>query len=232
MLQPGKGKAVVEFKNSADTIFHDNDPVLKNAPDVLRQWITMLNGRIRQGDSAFSGNSELFIETGQRYCGYKFVSANKKVSVYKQDGIHPGYSIVNPDRNSPVQVFPGMLHHFSIEEMLLLCVHDRELVEQGNDPLFSGKKLSSLILKKEFHCEGPVFVSGLEGLTPSLEKELNIFSREIQLLELRKMKKDRLQKETAHSSRNLNRLNRQHESAAAYRRTLLDIKKKFNNIYW
>ena len=53
MLQPGKGKAVVEFKNSADTIFHDNDPVLKNAPDVLRQWITMLNGRIRQGDSAF-----------------------------------------------------------------------------------------------------------------------------------------------------------------------------------
>jgi hypothetical protein len=119
-----------------------------------------------------------------------------------------------------------MLNFFSTEEMLLLCVHDRELIEQGNDPLFSGKKLASLLLKRELRESGPVFISGIEGLSISLEKELSILSREIQLLELKKMKKDRLKKETAHSARTLSRLSRQHESAVTFRETLLEIRKK------
>ncbi|HPS58825.1 MAG TPA: hypothetical protein PK514_12035 [Spirochaetota bacterium] len=224
--QAGRGRAVVEFSRRGETILSGKDAGLKNAPDIIRQWMTMLNGKIRQGDPALSGNSELFIEPGTGDRRYKLVSANKKVTAWEQEHIHSGYTRVTTEKSAAGSGFPGILKFFSMEEMLLLCVHDRELIEQGNDPLFAGKKLASLLLKKEVRGNGPVFISGLEGLSTSLEKELNILSREIQLLELKKMKKDRLKKETAHSVRTLNKLSRQHESTVKYRETLLEIRKK------
>ncbi|NLV66697.1 MAG: hypothetical protein GXY14_03380 [Spirochaetes bacterium] len=223
--QPGRGRTVVDFNRRGETLLRGKDADQSHVPDIIRQWMTMLNGRIRN-DCAFPVNNELYIESGSGERGYRLVSINKKVTAWEQETVHSGYFPVNMDKDIPGNWLAGMPRFFSAEDMLLLCVHDRELVEQGNDPLFSGRRLASLLLKREIRSDGPVFISGLEGLSTSLEKELNILSREMQILELKMMKKDRLKKETAHSVRTLNRLNRQIESAAEYRETLLEIKKK------
>jgi hypothetical protein len=221
----GRGRTVVDFNRQGETLLRAKDAEQGHVPDIIRQWMTMLNGRIRN-DCAFPLNNELYIESGSDESGYRLVSINKKVTVWEQNPVHSGYFPVNTDKNMPENQLAGMPGFFSAEDMLLLCVHDRELIEQGNDPLFSGKRLASLLLKREIRPDGPVFINGLEGLSASLEKELNILSREMQILELKMMKKDRLKKETAHSVRALNRLNKQIESAAEYRETLLEIKKK------
>ncbi len=226
LSQPGRGRTIVEFNRRGETILNGKDSSLKNLPDIIRQWMTTLNGKNRQVDSSVTGSSELYIECGLNGCRHRLVSANKKVTAWEQEQVHSGYTQAGPEQAAAGGGFPAIMNYFSMEEILLLCVHDSELIEQGNDPLFSGKKLASLLLKREIKGDAPVFISGLEGLSASLEKELNILSREIQLLELKKMKKERLKKETAHSVRILNKLNRQRENAAAYRETLLEIRKK------
>ncbi len=228
-LVPGHGprsKSVIDFTGNHTVIDPSKDNMLRNSPDSLRNWIAAMAGG-RQGEHlAGMTGGELLIESGRPAQKYKLVSDSKKTSVYSRDNIHGNYTGMVYDNTLRPGRVPGIAEFFTPEDLLLLSYHDPESIEQGIDPLFSGRRLSSVLLRKEMAGISPLFISGIDGLSPVVERELNTLSREIQLLELKKMKNDKLKKEIAHSSRNISRLNRQAESFENYKSVLAEIKKK------
>ncbi|HQO39307.1 MAG TPA: hypothetical protein PK986_02455 [Spirochaetota bacterium] len=42
--QPGRGRTVVDFNRRGETLLRGKDADQGHVPDIIRQWMTMLNG--------------------------------------------------------------------------------------------------------------------------------------------------------------------------------------------
>lgn len=224
---PGSNRSVINLYEGANVISLSDKSFPSDTPEFFKKWITILGGFKGQEEiPAVMENCDLILERANPVKQYKLSAASKKIFLYTGDEIHNNFCEVVYDKNDPDGWPFSHLGLFSMEEMLMICVHDSESVEHGDDPIFKAGRMRKLLLKKDLSAIKPLFASGLDGLALSKEKELNVLLREIQLLELKKMKKDRLKKEISQSARKINKLSRQINALDLFRTTLYEIRKK------
>jgi hypothetical protein len=95
---------------------------------------------------------------------------------------------------------------FTDEDFILSSMFDPELILKKHDPVFSRDKLKSFFVKKETEIYNSSFFSNPHGILKDKEKELTDLNRNKQLLELKKMKREKLRKEINISEKELFRL--------------------------
>ncbi len=103
-----------------------------------------------------------------------------------------------------------------------------EKIQKSGDPVFDKKKIQSLLVDSEISRPEFPFFHQRENLIQQLEKELTSLDREKQLLELKKMKKEKLLKEIQISERSLHKLEKRKESILKYKSGLNDILSKID----
>jgi hypothetical protein len=115
---------------------------------------------------------------------------------------------------------------FTDEDFILSSMFDPELILKKHDPVFSRDKLKSFFVKKETEIYNSSFFSNPHGILKDKEKELTDLNRNKQLLELKKMKREKLRKEINISEKELFRLEKKREAVLKYKSLLHEIKKK------
>ncbi len=222
----GKERIETDLDSNPAMISPAENPGLNNVPDCLKFWVSVLaDSKKSRASYGTAAGSELYLED-ENSIKYKLLSSNKKITLFVHDPIHDVYTEVSHER-VPGEEWPfNRLNIFRPEDVRLLSVYDPESVEQGSDPLYTDGEPARVIIRRDMTGIDPLYISGIEDIAAAREKELTSLQREIQLLELKKMKKDKLKKEIAHSTRNINRLNKQHESVQLFRSTLLEVKAK------
>ena len=99
-------------------------------------------------------------------------------------------------------------------------------IQKQSDPVFDREKVKSLLVNNELCGLSFPFFRHRENIMLQLTKELTSLDREKQLLELKKMKKEKLLKEIHLSERGLHKLGKRKESILNYKTGLNDILSK------
>jgi len=116
--------------------------------------------------------------------------------------------------------------NFTVQDFILSCFFDTELIEKKNDPVFEKETIKSFFLKNETVKYGSSFFSGVGIFLKEKEKELTGLNREKQLLELKKMKREKLLREIQLSEKELKKLESKRESILKYKSLLNELKQK------
>jgi len=101
-----------------------------------------------------------------------------------------------------------------------------EKIQKSGEPVFDKEKVQSLLVNSEINRPDFPFFHQRKNIMQQLEKELTSLDREKQLLELKKMKKEKLLKEIQISERSLHKLEKRKESIIKYKFSLNDILSK------
>ncbi len=103
------------------------------------------------------------------------------------------------------------------------------LIHKDEDPVFLNKRLKTLLINNEIHNIGFPYFENREILLQNQEKVLTDINREKQLLELKKMKKVKLQKEIHLTDRIVHKLEKRKESINKYKMSLDEINMQIDN---
>ncbi len=98
-----------------------------------------------------------------------------------------------------------------------------EQIQKNGDPVFEREKIKSLLISNETCRINSPFFQCRENLLSGQEKEMTDLNRERQLLELKKMKKEKLIKEIQISERALHKHEKRRESILKYKTALIEI---------
>jgi len=101
-----------------------------------------------------------------------------------------------------------------------------EEYQKNEDPLFDTETLKSLLINNEISRLNFPFFNSRADLLQRIEKELTDLNRDKQLLELKRMKKEKLLKEILLSERGISKLKKRNESILKYKATLNEIIEK------
>jgi hypothetical protein len=102
-------------------------------------------------------------------------------------------------------------------------------IQKNADPVFEKGKIKSLLISNEVYSADFQFFKSREILIQKKEKDLTGLNRDRQLLELKKMKKEKLLREIHSSERGILKLEKRRESILKYKTTLNDITSKIES---
>ncbi len=98
-----------------------------------------------------------------------------------------------------------------------------EQIQKNGDPVFEKEKIKSLLINNEIIRLDSPFFQCRETILSDQDKELTDLNRERQLLELKKMKKEKMLKEISITERGLHKLEKRRESILKYKAALTEI---------
>lgn len=99
-------------------------------------------------------------------------------------------------------------------------------IQKNADPVFEKGKIKSLLISNEVYSSDFQFFKSREIFIQKKEKDLTALNRDRQLLELKKMKKEKLLKEIHSSERGVLKLEKRRESILKYKTALDEIVSK------
>ncbi len=140
---------------------------------------------------------------------------------------NPGDQLLNDDEEKPES--GRALEICSSEDFLISSYYYYEQVPKNAEYVFEREKLKSLLINNEIYRLNFPFFQGRENLLIEKDKELTDLSREKQLLELKKMKKEKLLKEIFISERGIDKLEKKRDSILKYKDSLNEIIAKTEN---
>lgn len=111
----------------------------------------------------------------------------------------------------------------SYTDFITSSVYYPELFQKNEDPVFNKQNIQSILVNDEIYRQNFPYFHNRETLLQKKEKELTNLNRDKQLLELKKMKKEKLLKEIQISERGINKLEKRSDSILNYRTTLDEI---------
>jgi DNA repair exonuclease SbcCD ATPase subunit len=111
----------------------------------------------------------------------------------------------------------------SCDDFLLYSFFSPAIQESYSDPVLKSSVLKKFLLNREMSIEKSGSMHNLEAVIAEKEKEINSLKKNRELLELKKRKKDKLNKELSSFDRELGKLRRKKESYTAYKNTLTEI---------
>jgi len=111
----------------------------------------------------------------------------------------------------------------SLPDFITSSFYYNEQIQKSPDPVFDKEKIRSLLINNEIYRLNFSYFQCRETLLQEKDKELTDLSREKQLLELKKMKKEKLLKEIFVSERGVNKLEKKRESILKYKTSLSEI---------
>lgn len=139
----------------------------------------------------------------------------------------PGELLLNDEDEKPE---PGRNREIcTLEDFLTSSFFYHDLIQKSTEPVFEKEKIRTLLINNEIYRLNFSYFQNRDVLLYEKEKELTDFSREKQLLELKKMKKEKLLKEIFISERSVNRLEKKRDSILKYKTSLNEIIAKTEN---
>jgi hypothetical protein len=118
---------------------------------------------------------------------------------------------------------------YTSDDFLTSSFFSLEQIEKNDEPVLDREKVKSLLIRNELCGLNFPFFRHRENLMLLLERELTSLDREKQLLELKKMKKEKLLKEIHISERGLQKLGKRKESILKYKADLTEILSKIED---
>ena len=204
-----------------------------SAPDrklfnILRQIPSFgLFGIEQNGTDLLSKNILCLINASTAVSGesVSFISENGNLSIKGSDA-----SGENLKGDIEGKTDPATIRKIcSYEDFITSSFFDPEQIQKNMDNVFEKEKIRSHLINNEIATLDFPYFKYRENLLTEKEKELTDLNRDKQLLELKKMKKEKLLKEITISERSLGKLEKRRDSIINYKSALNEITVKIES---
>jgi len=157
--------------------------------------------------STASGQEICFINESDNFIVKEYDASGERLQIDEEE-------IQKPDKYGNI---------CTLDDFMISSCFFPEQIQKNIDPVFEREKLKSLFVTNEISRLNISFFKYRETLMQEKEKELIDLGRDKQLLELKKIKKEKLLKEINISERSIQKLEKRKESINRYKSTLNEI---------